>query len=213
VICRFFIWPPQRLHGRCTQAGSAGRVALIRRPSGWIRAARAAYPPEEIMTAVTQDALAVQTHRIFIKATPEDIWDALTRPGWTQKYGYRAAAQYDLRPGGLYLAFATGMTRLREARDVIIDGEVIAAERPWRLVQTWHVLFDPRATAESDSHLTWQIEERDAGVCALSVSHDLTGAPRTAELAAGRDPLLGGGWTWVLSDLKTLLETGRPLPG
>ena len=162
------------------------------------------------MLAGTQDLLTTQVHRIFIRATPEEIWDALTRPGWTQKYGYRAAVQYDLRPGGLYLAFATGATRLREARDVIMDGEVVVAEPPWRLVQTWHALFDAAATAESETRLSWQIEEDDTGICTLTVVHELAGAPRTAALMDGRDAVLGG-WDWILSDLKTLLETGRPL--
>jgi len=163
------------------------------------------------MTTVNaQDLLAVQTHRIFVKATAEEVWDALTRPGWTQKYGFRAAVHYDMRPGGIYLAFASGPMRMRGARDVIIDGEVIAADPPNRLVQTWHVLFDEQAAAEADTRLTWEIAESDTGVTAVTVRHELDGAPRTADLVAGRHAGLGG-WTWILSDLKSLLETGRPL--
>ena len=164
------------------------------------------------MTATIPDRLAVptQTHRIFVKATAEEVWDALTRPGWTQKYGFRAAVHYDMRPGGIYLAFASAPMRMRGASDVIIDGEVIAVDRPYRLVQTWHVLFDDLAAAETDTRLTWEIEEGDAGVTAVTVSHELDGAPRTADLVAGRDGGLAG-WTWILSDLKSLLETGRPL--
>jgi uncharacterized protein YndB with AHSA1/START domain len=161
-------------------------------------------------TVTTQDRLAVQTHRIFVKATAEEVWDALTRPGWTQKYGFRAAVHYHMRPGGIYLVFASAPMRMRGAQDVIIDGEVIAADPPHRLVQTWHVLFDEQAAAEADTRLTWEIEEGDAGVTALTVCHELDGAPRTADLVAGRDTALGG-WTWILSDLKSLLETGRPL--
>jgi len=162
------------------------------------------------MTVTAADLLAVQTHRIFVKGTAEAVWDALTRPGWTQKYGFRAAVHYDMRPGGIYLAFASAPMRMRGAQDVIIDGEVIAADPPHRLVQTWHVLFDEQAAAEADTRLTWEIEESDAGVTAVTVRHELGGAPRTADLVAGRDTRLGG-WTWILSDLKSLLETGRPL--
>ena len=86
----------------------------------------------------------VRTHRIFIRATPEEIWDALTRPGWTQLYGYRAPAQYEMRPGGAYRAFASVTMKMRGISGVVFDGEVIEAEPPWRLVQTWHVLFDAR---------------------------------------------------------------------
>jgi uncharacterized protein YndB with AHSA1/START domain len=164
------------------------------------------------MRATTQDLLTVQTYRICIKATAEEIWDALTRPGWTQKYGYRAPVQYDLRPGGTYLVFASGAMKIRGVRDVIIEGEVVEADPPRRLVQTWHALFDPEAAAEAVTRLTWEIEERDAGVAMLTVNHELDEAPRTAALVAGVAGEAGGGWIWVLSDLKTLLETGRPLP-
>jgi uncharacterized protein YndB with AHSA1/START domain len=167
---------------------------------------------EEDMTAITRDVLAVQTYRIFIGATACEIWDALTRPGWTQKYGYRTPVQYDLRPGGAYLAFATGPMKLRGVRDVIINGEVIEADPPLRLAQTWHAMFDAQTAAEAATRLRWEIEEGETGVTALTVMHDLDGAPRTAALAAGEISELGGGWDWILSDLKTLLETGRPLP-
>jgi uncharacterized protein YndB with AHSA1/START domain len=158
----------------------------------------------------------VQTHRIFIRATSLEIWDALTRPGWTQQYGYRAPAQYDLRPGGAYRAFASVTMKMRGIDGVIFDGEVLEAEPPRRLVQTWRVLFDPRTRAEADTRLTWEIEEGNGGVSTLTLTHDLAGAPHTAALAAGRPAAVppgtpGGGWAWILSDLKTLLETGQPL--
>ncbi len=164
------------------------------------------------MTAGTREVLAVQAYRIFIRATARDIWDALTRPGWSQKYGYRLPVQYDLRPGGHYLAFATGPMKLRGVRDVIIDGEVIEAHPPVSLVQTWHAMFDAQTAAEPATRLRWDIEESEIGVTALTVRHELDGAPRTAALAAGQISELGGGWSWILSDLKTLLETGTPMP-
>ena len=91
----------------------------------------------------------VQTHRIFIQATSVEIWDALTRPGWTQQYGYRAPAQYEMRPGGAYRAFASVTMKMHGIDGVIFDGEVLEADPPRRLVQTWHVLFDPGARAEA----------------------------------------------------------------
>jgi uncharacterized protein YndB with AHSA1/START domain len=161
-------------------------------------------------------ALPVQTHRIFIRATPQEIWDALTRPGWTQKYGYRAPAQYEMRPGGAYRAFASVTMTMHGICGVVIEGEVLEADPPRRLVQTWHVLFDAVTRAEPDTRLTWEIEEGDGGVSTLALTHDLAGAPETAALAGGRpaaarSDIPGGGWAWILSDLKTLLETGRPL--
>ena len=154
---------------------------------------------------------SVQTHRIFIRATPLEIWDALTRPGWTQLYGYRAPAQYDMRPGGAYRAFASVSMKMRGIDGVIIDGEVLEADPPRRLVQTWHVLLDAATRAEAGTRLTWEIEEGYGGVSTLTLTHDLAGAPSTAALAEGRHPVAAGGWAWILSDLKTLLETGRPL--
>ena len=161
--------------------------------------------------ALTVQFSSVQTHRIFIRATPLEIWDALTRPGWTQLYGYRAPAQYDMRPGGAYRAFASVSMKMRGIDGVIIDGEVLEADPPRRLVQTWHVLLDAATRAEAGTRLTWEIEEGYGGVSTLSLTHDLAGAPSTAALAEGRHPVAAGGWAWILSDLKTLLETGRPL--
>jgi uncharacterized protein YndB with AHSA1/START domain len=154
---------------------------------------------------------SVQTYRIFIQATPLQIWDALTRPGWTQLYGYRAPAQYDMRPGGAYRAFASVSMKMRGVDGVIIDGEVLEADPPRRLVQTWHVLLDAATRAEAGTRLTWEIEEGRGSVSTLTLTHDLAGAPNTAALADGRHAAAGGGWAWILSDLKTLLETGRPL--
>ena len=155
------------------------------------------------VTTLVQDELA---YHIFIQATAQDVWDALTRPGWTQKYGYRARVKYDPQPGGIYLAYASGRRNGQRAQDLVIGGEVLEAEPPERLVQTWHPMFDARAAAEPATRLSWEIHEEWTGLTAVTVRHECPGAPRTAALAAG-----AGGWSWVLSDLKTLLETGRPL--
>ncbi len=155
------------------------------------------------MTTLVQDELA---YHIFIQATAQDVWDALTRPGWTQKYGYRARVKYDPRPGGIYLAYASGRRNGQRAQDLVISGEVLEAEPPKRLVQTWHPMFDARVAAEPATRLSWEIHEEWTGLTAVTVRHECPGAPQTAALAAG-----SGGWSWVLSDLKTLLETGRPL--
>jgi uncharacterized protein YndB with AHSA1/START domain len=164
-----------------------------------------------IVEAGIVQAGTMRTHQIFIRATPEEIWDALTRPGWTQLYGYRAPAQYEMRPGGAYRAFASVTMKMRGISGVIFDGEVIEADPPWRLVQTWHVLLDAGTRAEPDTRLSWEIAEGNAGVSTLTLTHDLAGAPETAALVDGRHATAGGGWAWILSDLKTLLETGRSL--
>jgi uncharacterized protein YndB with AHSA1/START domain len=82
---------------------------------------------------------------------------------------------------------------------------VLESERPRRLVVSWRSLYDPELAAEQPSRVTWEIEPQDGGVCRLMVTHDqLEGAPKTARKVAG-------GWMFILSGLKTLVETGRPL--
>ena len=164
-----------------------------------------------IVQAGIVQAGTVRTYQIFIRATSQEVWDALTRPGWSQLYGYRAPAQYEMRPGGAYRAFASVTMKMRGISGVVFDGEVIETDPPRRLVQTWHVLLDAGTRAESDTLLSWEMAEGNSGVSMLTLTHDLAGAPETAALAEGRHATAGGGWAWVLSDLKTLLETGRPL--
>jgi uncharacterized protein YndB with AHSA1/START domain len=95
--------------------------------------------------------------------------------------------------------------------DVMVDGEVVEADPPRKLVQTWHPLWDEQIGAET-TRVTYDIEEDDGGVTRLTVTHELEGAPTTAEQVASVARLRegGGGWSWILSDLKTLLETGTP---
>jgi hypothetical protein len=72
--------------------------------------------------------------------------------------------------------------------------------------------MDPDIAAEGFTRLTWEIEQADGGITKLTVSHELEGAPKLAALVAGEMEAegAGGGWSWVLSDLKTLLESGKP---
>jgi uncharacterized protein YndB with AHSA1/START domain len=159
----------------------------------------------------------VQVYRVYIKATPESIWDAITRPEWTEKYGYGAPAEYDLRPGGAFRVapskamVASAAENGFDMPDVIVDGEVVESDPPRRLVQTWRMLMDPTAAAEGFTRLTYEIEPTQEGVAKLTVTHDLVGAPATAALVSGtrESEGAGGGWNWILSDMKTLLETGR----
>jgi uncharacterized protein YndB with AHSA1/START domain len=158
----------------------------------------------------TETAVATQVHRVYIKASPQAIWDAITKPEWTVRYGYRGRTEYDLRPGGAYRALATEQMIEMGGPEVMVDGEVIEADPPHRLVQTWHALFDPETAAEAPQRLTWEIKEEEGGISRLTVTHELESAPKTAATVAGDFDLVsgGGGWSWILSDLKTLLETG-----
>jgi uncharacterized protein YndB with AHSA1/START domain len=95
----------------------------------------------------------------------------------------------------------------------MVDGEVIEADPPRKLVQTWRMLMDPTIAAEGFTRLTYEIEESQGGVSKLTVTHELEGATGLASLVAGEQESqgAGGGWAWVLSGLKTLLETGQAM--
>jgi uncharacterized protein YndB with AHSA1/START domain len=169
------------------------------------------------MTTATQTSVTTQVYRVYIKATPQAIWEAITTPEWSERYGYGGRVEYDLRPGGAYRVFATDAMRNARAEmggaptpDVIVDGEVVESDPPRRLVQTWRMLMDPETEAEGFTRLTYEIAETGHGVSKLTLTHELEGAPRLALFLSGamEDIGAGGGWSWVLSDLKSLLETG-----
>jgi len=150
-----------------------------------------------------------QVFETTIKATPEAIWDALTNPEQTDRYGYRGRVEYDLQPGGAYRAFSSAEMRAQGAPEVILDGKVIEVEVPRKLVQTWHALFGPETSAEAPTRLTFEIEDGGNDESKVKVTHELEGAPLTAAYVTGSVPDAGGGWSYVLSDLKSLLETGE----
>ncbi len=153
----------------------------------------------------------VLVFKIVIRAKAQAIWDAITKPEWTDRYAYTGRATYELKPGGKYGHGASADMKAMGAPDVVIVGEVIESDPPRKLVQTWHPLFTPEMIAEPPTRLTWEITESDSGVCTVTITHDVAGAPMVAGMVPGcGDPAKGGGgWPWVLSDLKTLLETGK----
>jgi uncharacterized protein YndB with AHSA1/START domain len=173
-------------------------------------------------TAATERATTTQVHRVYIRATPERIWQAITDPGWNGRYGYSAPAEYDLQAGGAYRSFATEEMKASAASmgwelpEVIVDGEVIEVDPPRKLVQTWRMLMDPTAAAEGFSRLSYEIEgPGEDGVCRLTVTHELAGMTTLYAMTSGDNEfgaMGGGGWPWILSDLKTLLETGEAFP-
>jgi uncharacterized protein YndB with AHSA1/START domain len=173
------------------------------------------------MTTTNQATATTQVYRVHIRATPQAVWDAITSPEWTERYGYGGRAEYDLRPGGAYRALASqemkdaGAARGLPVPDVMVDGEVIDVEAPRRLVQTWRLLMDPEIAAEGFTRLTYEIEEAGPGVTKLTVVHEVERAPKLAVLLGGELEAegAGGGWSWVLSDLKTVLETGSRMAG
>ena len=148
------------------------------------------------MSTVT--AQATQVYSVFIRATPEQIWEAITTPEFTRKYFY--GSHVTVTPDGYRGLGADGSE--------LVVGPTFEFEPPHRLVHGWRSLYDPEMAAEEESRVTWEIEAQDNGVTRLTVVHDrLEGAPKTAVNVSG------AGWMYVLSGLKTLLETGEPLAG
>ena len=162
-------------------------------------------------TTAAEKSVTTQVYRVFIKAKAQAIWDAITQPGWAEKYGYGCPVEYDLRRGGAFRALSNNAMRAHGVPDVMIVGEVLELDPPHKLVQTWHPIWDPQSAAEAHTTLTYEIVEQPGGMCRLTVINDVSGAPLTARMVAGDVENAGGGWTFVLSDLKTLLETGKAM--
>ena len=164
------------------------------------------------MTTI-ESTVTTQVYRVYIKATPDAIWEAITSPDWNERYGYRCRSEYDLQPGGSFVAYTNDGMRAMGAPDVAVDGEVVEVDPPRRLVQTWRMAMNDGIAAEGFTRLTYEIEPTPSGVTKLTLTHELEGAPMLAQLVAGGGETegAGGGWPWVLSGLKTLLETGSSL--
>jgi uncharacterized protein YndB with AHSA1/START domain len=160
-----------------------------------------------------------QVHKIYIKAPAQKIFDALTTEEWSQQYGYGGFVNYDLRVGG---ALATRPSQEMidgtramggELPEIIIDGEILELDAPFHLKTTWRMMMDPEMAAEGFSVLTYDIKELDGGYCSLTVTHELAGQPKLALVVSGSQEEFGagGGHPWILSDLKSLLETGSTM--
>lgn len=162
--------------------------------------------------------MTTQVYRIYIKATPEKVWEAIIKPEWTDRYGYGGLTDYDLTPGAKFgtrpseAMVKASVEQGFEIPDIIVDGAVVEAKPPSRLVLKWRMLMDPGVAAEGFSQLTYELQE-SAGGTKLTVVHELENMPKLAAMVDGaaEDQGAGGGWPWILSDLKSLLETGKIL--
>lgn len=141
-----------------------------------------------------------KVYEIYIKTTPERLWEAITDPGLRAKYSFGVATHSDWTPGSRYHARTTDVA-VRTGVD-IAEGENLEVDPPRRLVQTFRALWSDPLKSEGYSRVTWEIEPTGDS-CRLTVTHD--------RLRAGANPELYGGWPMILSGLKTLLETGELL--
>ena len=137
---------------------------------------------------------------IYIKTTPERLWQAITDPEMRRKYTFGVGVYSDWKPGSPYQARA-GDETISPAM-AIAEGENLEVDPPRRLVQSYRAVWSDDVKSEGTSRVIWEIEPVGDS-CRLTVTHD--------QLREGANAELFGGWPMVLSGLKTLLETGELL--
>ena len=133
---------------------------------------------------------------IYIKTTPERLWEAITDPELRATYSFGLRVETDWTAGSHYEA------RHPSTPTPITEGENLEVDPPHRLVQSFRALWSDEIKAEGTSRVTWEIAPVGDS-CRLTVTHD--------ELPDGANNELYGGWPMILSGLKTLLETGELL--
>jgi uncharacterized protein YndB with AHSA1/START domain len=133
---------------------------------------------------------------IYIKTTPERLWEAITDSEMRQVYTFGVGITSDWTPGSRYEAVHP------QAGITISEGENLEVDPPRRLVQSFNALWSDDVKAEPTSRVTWEIEPIGDS-CRLTVTHD--------QLREDANDEIYGGWPQILSGLKTLLETGQPL--
>jgi uncharacterized protein YndB with AHSA1/START domain len=133
---------------------------------------------------------------IYIRTTPEHLWEAITDPEIRSKYNFGARVSSDWTPGSRYeMSGMDGAVALGEGENLEIDP-------PRRLVQSARFLWSDDVKNEGTSRITWEIEPIGDS-CRLTVTHD--------EMREGANDEIYGGWPMILSGLKTWLETGELL--
>jgi uncharacterized protein YndB with AHSA1/START domain len=133
---------------------------------------------------------------IYIKTSPERLWEAITDGEMRKRYSFGVGIESDWTAGSEYLARVPGVID-------ISSGENVEVDPPRRLVQTFKALWSEEVEREGTSRVTWEIEPVGDDSCQLRVIHD--------QLPEGANNQLWGGWPMILSGLKTLLETGEDL--
>ena len=132
---------------------------------------------------------------IYIRTTPERLWEAIVDPDQRARYSFGVRVDSDFSPGSEYRSGVPGVVE-------IAAGENLEVDPPRRLVQSFRALWSDDVAAAGESRVIWEIEPVGSS-CRLRVTHDHLGADASSELY--------GGWPMILSGLKTLLETGELL--
>lgn len=148
--------------------------------------------------------ITAHVYQIHINADAEQVWDAITRSEWTERYFHATRFVEGPTPGA---RFRTVTADGHDAVDGLVEEMTPPAPgSPGRFVQTWHVLYDAAMAAEPPGRVEWTVEQVGERLTRVRLVHgDLADSPLT--WANVKD-----GWVWVLDALKTVLETGRTLP-
>lgn len=135
---------------------------------------------------------------IYIASTPDKVWDALTRSEFTTQFFFGRTAESDWKQGSPWLL------RMPDGR-VDVQGEVLEADRPRRLKLSWTVMWIEEMAKLPPTHITYDIEAM-GGVVKLTMTQANDIELKPEHLEGGKQ-----GWPIILSGLKSLLETGKPL--
>jgi uncharacterized protein YndB with AHSA1/START domain len=150
---------------------------------------------EDQAYAVVGGRGSMTVFEIYIKTTPERLWEAITDAEMRRRYSFGVGTVSEWTEGSEYASSVPGVID-------IASGENVEVDPPRRLVQTFTALWSEDVRREGTSRVTWEIEPVGSS-CRLRVTHD--------QLGEGANNELYGGWPMILSGLKTLLETGEDL--
>jgi DNA-binding transcriptional ArsR family regulator/uncharacterized protein YndB with AHSA1/START domain len=147
---------------------------------------------------------AEHVYQIYIAASPDQVWTAITDSDWTRRYFHKTAF---VEPPVAGRPYRKVLPDGRPASDGMIEEMTPPVdEQPGRFVHTWHVLYDEAMSAEPAGRVEWLVETAGEGLTRVRLVHSgLERSPLTRENVKD-------GWVWVLDALKTVLETGRSLP-
>ena len=137
-------------------------------------------------------------YQIWIRTTPERLWEAITQPDETARYFFGTKVESDWKPG-------SPIAHVGDDGEHALDGEIVEIDPPRKLVTTLTLSHDDVAKRDRPTRVTWQIEPQGE-LCKLTLIHD----DFEAETATFRQ--VDRGWPYILSNLKTWLETGTSLP-
>ena len=148
---------------------------------------------------VTTAAKPRLVNQIIIRASQERVWEAITTPEFTSRYYYGCSVETNLAVGSPF-------TYRMPNGSPVVEGEVISSEPPNRLVHSYHSLWPPM-NEDAPTKVTWELSPMPGGVTRVTVVHE----DFESETATYKG-LQGGGWAWILSNMKTVLETGESMP-